>query len=175
MIDSSTVATLQAKDGRSFYVRPLQPDDTVHLISIFDHMGSDSRYQRFHQSVDNLNPQRVQQEADQIASTMLDDGFGLIAFADDTPIGAARYVVFAEGRAEMAVSIRDDYQNNGIGTFLVELLAQEAKQRGLQQLTASVQASNKVARRLLEKLPFLHEWQLDGPIAEAVIDLSNGR
>jgi len=172
MIDEQKMMTWQTKAGRSLHIRPMQPDDAPLLVTIFEHMSSDSRYRRFHQAVDNLSAARVLEEAGEIAATVPDSGFGLIALAEDVPVGAARYVIFAEGRAEIAVSIRDDYQNSGLGTRLVTLLAQEAQKRGIQQLTAEVQANNKAALRVLEKLPFPYAQDLDGPIVQVEIDLT---
>jgi RimJ/RimL family protein N-acetyltransferase len=171
MINEQTI-TWQTKDGRSLHIRPLQNDDAPLLVTIFDHMSSDSRYRRFHQPVDNLSIERVLEEAEGISATVPDDGFGLIALADDVPVGAARYVIFAEGRAEIAVSIRDEYQNGGLGKQLVNLLAQEAKRRGIQQLTAEVQAVNTAALRILEKLPFPRTQSVDGAVIQVEIDLT---
>jgi acetyltransferase len=171
MIDEQTMTTWQTKDGRSLHIRPMQHDDAPLLVTIFEHMSSDSRYRRFHQPVDNLSEARILEEAGEIVATVPDTGFGLIALAGDIAVGAARYVIFAEGRAEAAVSIRDDYQNGGLGTQLVTLLAQEAQKRGIQYLTAEVQANNKGALRVLEKLPFPCTQDLDGPIIQVEIDL----
>lgn len=165
--------TFQSKNGRFIHVRPIQAGDAPLLVSIFEHMSSDSRYQRFHQTMDSVEPQRVAQEADQMVADMADNSFGLIAFEDKLPVGAARYVIFAEGKADTAVSIRDDYQNSGIGTTLIALLAQEAQSYGLTKLTVSTQAANKAALRILEKLPYARAQQLDGAVVEIEIDLSN--
>jgi RimJ/RimL family protein N-acetyltransferase len=172
MIDEQKMTTWQTKDGRSLHIRPLQPDDAPLLVTIFEHMSSDSRYRRFHQPVDNLSAARVLEEAGEIAATVPDNGFGLIALAGDLPVGAARYVIFAEGRAEIAVSIRDDYQNSGLGTRLVALVAQEAQKRGIKQLTAEVQTGNEAALRVLEKLPFPRTQALDGSVIQVEIDLT---
>ena len=172
MIDEQIMTTWQTKDGRFLHIRPMQPDDAPLLVTIFEHMSSDSRYRRFHQSVDNLSAARVLEEAGEIAATVPDSGFGLIALAGDMPVGVARYVIFAEGRAEAAVSILDDYHNSGLGTRLVTLLAQEAQNRGIKQLTAEVQTSNEAALRVLEKLPFPGTQALDGSIIQVEIDLT---
>jgi RimJ/RimL family protein N-acetyltransferase len=172
MIDESTVMTFQAKNGRSIHLRSIQNGDAPLLVSIFEHMSSDSRYQRFHQTLDNPNPRRVWQEAEQMVAIVPKSSFGFIAFAGDVPVGAARYIIFEEGKAETAVSIVDDYQNSGIGTQLVTLLAHEAKKRGVQQLVASAQVQNKAALRVLEKLPFPHTQRVEDSVVEVVIDLT---
>ena len=171
MTSSSTI--FHSKNGRLIHIRPLQKGDAPLLISIFEHMGSGSRYHRFHQSVDSPNPNRVQREAEQMVASVPDNSFGLIALDGDAPVGAVRYVIFGDGdRAETAVSIIDDYQNSGIGSELVALLAQEAQKRSINQLVASVQAENIAALHILEKLPFPHNQRLDGSVVEVMIDLT---
>ncbi len=172
MINEQMLNTYQVKNGRFIYIRPMQQGDAAVLIAIFEHMGTNSRYQRFHQPMDNPHPERVRREAAQMVANVPDNSLGLIAFDKDVPVGAARYVILEEGCAETAVSIRDDYQNSGIGTKLVGLLAQEAQKRGLHQLVASVQAENEAALRILKKLPFPHSQRLDGSVVEVVIDLT---
>jgi RimJ/RimL family protein N-acetyltransferase len=174
MTDHPNSITFQAKDGRSLHIRPIQDGDALLLISIFEHMGSDSRYQRFHQSMDNPNRNRVQREAEQMVASVPDDSFGLITFAGDVPVGAARYIILEEeDKAEMAVSIIDEYQNSGIGSKLIALLADEGQKQGIRQLIASVQAENEAALRILEKLPFAHSQRLDDAVVEVEIDLTH--
>ncbi|MCB8942195.1 MAG: GNAT family N-acetyltransferase [Ardenticatenaceae bacterium] len=173
MNDESFVTTFVTKNGCTLRIRPMQHGDAPILIAIFEQMGSDSRYHRFHQPLDNPSPERVQREAEQMVAIVPNGSFGLIAFDGDVPVGAARYVIFeGEERAETAVSIIDDYQQSGIGTKLVALLAQEAHERGLHQLVANVQAVNTPALRIMEKLPFPHSQRLDGSVVEVVIDLT---
>ena len=173
MREQSLLMTFRAKNGRLIHIRPLQQDDAAFLVSIFEHMGSDSRYHRFHQSVDNLNLQRVQHEAEQMVELVPDNSFGLIAFEGELPVGAARYVLLEEKQAEMAVSIRDDYQNSGIGTKLITLLAEAARKHGLYLLVANVQAENIPALRIMDKLPFPQSQHVDGSVIEIEFQLQD--
>ena len=70
-------------------------------------------------------------------------------------IGVGQYGI-NEGTltAEIALVIRDDYQNMGIGTELLSYLTYLAKRNGLLGFTAEVLPENKPALKLLEKMGF---------------------
>ncbi len=58
--------------------------------------------------------------------------------------------------AEIAIALRDDYQGEGLGTLLFDLLLQVAMARGLKRLVAISLAENDAFRRLVRKsgLPY---------------------
>lgn len=171
------VTIFKTKDGEEIGVRPLQYDDAVYLVDIFENMSSDSRYRRFHQTTDNVRPARIWREAENIAHLDQSRQGGLIAFADlpdrpNAPVGAARYVCLGDGRAEAAVSVRDDMQGKGIGTELLRLLAEEARARGIQKLVADVMNNNRAILSVLRKLPYVVTRHPDGISSTLEINLN---
>ncbi len=165
----------EARDGLAVRVRRMLNKDTPYLIDIFKHMGDDSRYNRFHQPTAHLDEEFVWHEAQHIAD--LHNAGGLLAFADlpnqqNAPIGGARYVLLGEGRAETAVSIRDDMQRKGIGTHLLQLIAKEAKLVGVTTLIATIQNENRAIWHTLKHLPHPLRRIQDGTISEIEIDLT---
>lgn len=178
MNTEKTIYTFRTKTGLPIRVRYLGPDDAPCLIYIFEHMGSESRYQRFHQTVDNPSLSRVRQEAERIIEVDQASGKGLIAFADlpgepDVPVAAARYVADGSGAGEAAISVRDDLQGMGIGTNLLCLLAEEAKRAGLHKLVGSVQNSNKAIWCLLHHLPCPLNRTPEGSSSTVELDLTS--
>jgi acetyltransferase len=171
------VTTFETKTGHRIRVRPMRPDDAPYLVNIFENMSSESRYRRFHQTVDNASPERIWLEAEQIATIDPATSRGLIAFADlpgepNAPIGAARYVGLGDGSAEAAMSVRDDMQNMGIGTRLLKMLAEEAAVAGVQKFVASIQNSNEAIWRILQRLPFKVQRFPAGSSSEIEVDLT---
>ncbi len=151
-----TWETMETNSGRPFRVRPLREDDIAHLVQIFEHMGPDSRYQRFGRPLPNPSPRYVWRQAENISQTAVQPhNFGLIAFAaDDLPIASARYVALAEPyTAEFAISVRDDWQGMGVGRKLLHLLITAAKTRGVQTLVASIQSDNEAMWSVARQLP----------------------
>jgi acetyltransferase len=169
------VDSFETKNGLSVRVRPLLRQDTPHLVDLFDHMSADSRYSRFHQPLQNVAPERVWTEAKNIAHT--EPQIGFIAFADlpdqpDAPIGVARCVCLGNGVAETAVSVRDDMQNQGIATRLVNIMAEEAKKQGISKLVATIQNSNKAILYVLNRLPHPYTCHRVGAEIELELDLT---
>jgi len=168
--------TFYTKDGLLVGARHLRDDDAVYLVDIFEHMSSNSRYQRFHQTADHFHAGRIWHEAEAIAKMDCDKQCGLICFVDlperkNVPVGAARYVCLGDGRAETAVSIRDDMQGKGIGTELLSLLAEEARHNGIQKLVADVMNDNRGIISVIKKLPYEMTRKPEGSYATLEIHL----
>jgi RimJ/RimL family protein N-acetyltransferase len=169
-------SSFKVKNGCTIRVRQLLPGDTTHLVDIFDHMSSESRYQRFNQTLDRVVPEKVWREAFQITNTDPARSQGLIAFAAKTPeyaapIGAVRYVETAPGVAEVAISIRDDFQNMGVGKRLMLLLALHAKKIGYHLLTGSIRNDNPAIWKVFKSLPFEVARTPEGSYSEVTVNL----
>jgi GNAT superfamily N-acetyltransferase len=54
-------------------------------------------------------------------------------------------------RAEVAFVVRDDWQNRGIGSFLLKSLTSIAKNNGASGFTAEVLRNNKARQAVLDK------------------------
>lgn len=158
-------------------VRTLRFDDAPLLVDIFDHMTPDSRYRRFHQTLDHVSATRVRQESINIAQADPNLNWGLIAFANlpkqqNVPIGAVRLVRTKPNEAEVAISIRDDFQNMGIGSKLMHMLAEAAQKMGLQRLTADIQNDNPAIWHVFKSLPYHIARHSQGVYSNIVINLA---
>lgn len=176
MIAEIKTMQFETKTGKQVIARPLTPDDAPYLVDIFEHMSPESRYRRFHQALDNPNPKQVWEEAEKIAQMEIEQQGGFIAFwqrpfLPDVPIGAVRFVRLDDETAEMAMSIRDDMQGQGIGTWLLELAIEKADAVGVQKLVGSALNDNKALWRVLDKLGFPYRRLPDGVISEIEVDV----
>lgn len=152
------VHTFQTKDGIPVKVRQMQPEDADYLVEIFENMGLESRYARFNMPLPDPDPVMVQQEATEMAAIERPESDGWLAFADlpgkpGTPVAGIRYVRTHEGEAEVAISVRDDMQNKGIGTALMTFLFEQAKKAGINKLVALAQRNNRPLWAMLKKSP----------------------
>ena len=178
-VEDKTV-TFRSRADHLVQVRPMRFDDAPLLVDIFEHMTAQSRYSRFHQTMDHVNPSRVRQEAINIAQADSSNNWGLVAFADlpdrqNVPIGAVRFVRTAPYEAEVAISIRDDFQNMGIGTQLMRMLAEEAHKMGLHQLVADIQNDNPAIWYVIKSLPYHVHRLSEGVYSNIVISLTSPR
>ena len=180
MLTTATSKSFYSKAGDLIRLRRILPEDAPLLVDIFEHMSSDSRYRRYNQPLDHVAPRRIWQEAQQIAQADPLKSPGLIAFVDDPsgklfPIGAVRLVEIAPGEAEVAISIRDDFQNRGIGTALMRHMAFEARSLGYARMTASIRNDNPAIWNVFSRLPFRVERAVDGTLSDITIYLDELR
>ncbi len=165
-----------SKRGKLIRVRQIRADEAYLLLDLFAHMSSESRYQRFLQTVDHISKQRLWDEAAHIArqseaGDVCLGGFVMNKRGQETLVGAARYVQVDAGSVEIALSIRDDYQNQGVGTGLLALLIGEARERGVSQIVATVQNDNERMLHLLHLLDLPVTRTVEGASSFFAIDL----
>jgi RimJ/RimL family protein N-acetyltransferase len=170
------VHVFETKDGLPVRVRALQPEDIDHLIDIFENMGQESRYSRFNIPMAEPDPELVRQEAAEMVDFERPHSDGWLAFADlpgkpDTPVAGVRYVHTGEGEAEVAISVRDDMQNKGIGTALLSFLFEKAKEAGITKLVALAQRNNRPLWKILDKSKFPARRTPDGSSVYLEVEL----
>jgi GNAT superfamily N-acetyltransferase len=93
----------------------------------------------------------------------------------DEVIGLGQYIDESPHIAEVALVVRDDYQNRGVGTELLSYLTYLAKRRGLIGFSAEVLAENRPMLRLFEKMGFDVEAKWAGNVCELKLMFREGR
>lgn len=128
-------------DHRSVRVRPIRHDDAPLLLQAFERLGDESRYRRFLGPRDHLSTGMVDYltsvDHDLHEALVAEDGSGGI-------VGVARFIRSHEHpqTAEVAVTVIDDWQSDGVGTVLMEQLIQRARELGITSFTGDVQCEN---------------------------------
>jgi nucleotide-binding universal stress UspA family protein/GNAT superfamily N-acetyltransferase len=153
---------------RDVVLRPIGPEDGAALQAAFERLSPESRYRRFFTSVSELA------EGDVRYLTDVDhhDHEALVALAGDGGdlVGVARFVRTGPAEAEPAIVVADDWQGCGLGTVLLDALADRAREEGIEVFRASVLAENPEAIRLLTRLGDASR-RADGREVELEIDL----
>jgi RimJ/RimL family protein N-acetyltransferase len=151
------------RDGTPVTVRPIGPGDRNLIRQGFLSLSKESRRRRF------LVPTSMLTERDLDYLTHLDywDHFAWGAVRADRPdkgIGVARYIrVRSEPEvAEAAVTVVDQYQQRGLGTFLLGLLSAAGLAAGIFTFRAYVLEENVPMRKLLEGLGARAEFDSPG-------------
>ncbi|WP_420643921.1 GNAT family N-acetyltransferase [Candidatus Leptofilum sp.] len=167
-----------SKDGLPVWVRLLRQKDAAHLVDLFEHMGAESRYRRFHQPMDDVTPDQVWDEAKKIATAVPEEQLGLIAFSElpgegEVAVGAARIVWLSDNKAEIAMSVRDDRQGQGIGRRLLTMVLELARITGAESVVGLVQNDNEPMWYLFDQLPYPMKRTVDGTESEIEIDLTS--
>ena len=161
------VHTFHTKKGQLLKLRPLQAGDAHHLVDLFNHMGPTSRYLRFNLALTNPDPDLVWSEARRLAQIDPEKDGAWLAFCElpdqpDAPVAGVRYMRVDPQVAEASLAVRDDMQNQGIGTELLKFLVERAWEAGIRELVASAQRGNRPLWRLLDKVPLRMEYESDG-------------
>lgn len=165
------------KDGVGVWVRLLRQKDAHYLVDLFEHMGPESRYRRFHQSTENVPTAQIWAEAERIATAVPDEQLGLIAFSllpgeGESAVGVARVVWLSGKTAEVAMSVRDDRQGQGIGKRLLSMVLELAQLMGAEMVVGTIQNENMPIWHLFDQLPYPMQRTIEGTESEIVIDLT---
>lgn len=148
---SDLEATVEFPRGRMFF-RPLKPTDLRRLKELFYSQSAETTYLRFGAALSRLSEAEFQE-------LVAIDYRGAVAVGGFVKDGTrerlaavGRYALEPGSRwAECAFSVHDDYQGQGVGTFLLDYLSWIAKESGLEGFTAEVLSVNRAMRRCFEK------------------------
>jgi len=167
---------LELKDGTRVHVRPIRAEDEPRLHETFNRMSERSVYFRFFTPLKRL-PDAM---ARRLARVDHDQRFALVATTHKPDgkehiLGIARYDrVPATSTAEVAVAVVDDFQRQGIGSGLLYLLADAAREHGIEEFTLIVLSENQSMLGLLRRMGWIHEAHLQGALYEITFKTRSG-
>ncbi len=157
-------------DGTRLLLRLGTPGDRDELIAGFEHLSPESRHTRFFTPMPTLAPAVLDRLVDidpdrhvAVAALDLDRPPGGDLDAEGFGVGVGRYFVDAEdpSRAEVAVTVIDEYQGRGIGTVLLDALMAQAAHSGIGTFEALVLSRNEAVLKMLSGLGATLEWDPD--------------
>ena len=126
--------------GLHYRVRPIRPDDGKPLVQFHARLSPRSVYLRFF----SAHPVLSEKEVTRFTAVDYDARLALVATADDHLIGVARYDrAPGASEAEVAFVVDDEYQHHGIGSELLDELADAALARGVTVFRAETLAENR--------------------------------
>ncbi len=159
------------KGGLEVLFRPVKISDEPLLKDFFYSLSDKSLYRRFVSTRQDMPHDRLQElvvidyTKEMVILAMLETG------EKETLAGIGQYSINQDGyTAEVAFVVRDEYQNRGIGTELLNYLTQLAKRHGLHGFTAEVLAENRPMLYLFEKMGFDMEKGLSSGVYELTMN-----
>lgn len=170
LVDRGNGESFETIDGVRLCVRPITPEDKLALVGAFEHLSQESVYKRF------LAPVKRLTESELAYLTELDHEAheALVAVTEaDEIVGVARYVCEHEdpGRAEVAVTVADEWQGRGVGTALLQMLARLAGEHGVEHFTGVCLAENREMLQLFDELGPTTRRRSDGEVIEIEVTL----
>jgi len=138
------------RDGSTLRLRAPAAEDAGALLEFFANLSEHSRYLRFH-GFPALGPKLVEP----VLAPDWEERGALLGSLDGRIVAVANWVRLRDPRAaEIAFAVGDDVQRRGIGTRLLEQLANRAAGAGIEELVAEVLHENDTMLRVLRNAGF---------------------
>jgi len=141
------------RNGLRIEIRALRASDRADLVAAVDHTGARSLYRRFF----SLKRHFSEKEINFFLNIDFANHVALVAVVREggrrAIVGGGRYIVVRPGTAEVAFTVVDKYQGQGIGGSLMRHLTTLARDAGLKELIAEV---------LPENIPMLKVFENSG-------------
>ena len=154
-------------DGGLVHIRPAVPADKAALIAL-DHRASDrSIYYRFF----TVSRHAADTYVDRLLRPSSADHRALVALIGGDIVGVASFERLTDTSAEIAVLIDDQAQHKGIGTLLIEHLADVARQCGVTRFVADVLAANTAMIDVIRRLGFAVASRTEDETVQVTLDL----
>jgi acetyl coenzyme A synthetase (ADP forming)-like protein len=134
------------RDGGGARIRPIRADDADLVKVFFERLGPESRYYRFFNVKNTLEPAEIEH----FTNVDYAGRMALIALLDGEMIAVGRYdrEPSQPELAEVAFAVVDDHQGRGLGTRLLELLTSHARRHGITGFRAFVLGENRQMMRV---------------------------
>jgi len=144
--------TYLLNDGTQMNFRPIHPTDEPRMRDLFYKLSEATMYYRFMSHSQRVSRHQIQ---DFVYIDHRNDVtiVGTLPSADGEEIIAvgSYYLDQKTNLAEVAFVVGDDWQNHGIGTFLLKQLMRIARRNGIRGFTAEVLTENKPMMAVIDK------------------------
>ena len=173
MHDSASFSVRERlRNGEEIEIRALRPADRNALLRAISRASERSLYRRFFGIRREFSDAEVTAFVDvdfttQVALVAVSHENGLEVIA-----AGARYIVVRPGTAEIAFTVLDDYQRQGIAPVLLRHLAALARAAGLSTLIAEVLPENTAMLRVFERSGLKAAQVRDGDLVHVTLQLA---
>ena len=175
------------RDGTTLRLRPPTGADADAVLAFFERLSPESVYRRFH-GIPRITPRLIApfldpdwHETGALVGTLAAAGSALGGAGTDEggDEGAGRIVALASyvrlraaSSAEAAFAVADELQGRGLGTRLLEQLAELAAADGIETFVAEVLPDNRAMIAVFTDAGFRTSRHLEGGIVEVRLDIS---
>ncbi|MGC5380720.1 GNAT family N-acetyltransferase [Micromonospora sp. DT68] len=153
-------------DGSAVQLRPISPDDAPAIVAMHSRFSERTRYLRY------FSPYPRIPERDLIRFVTVDhrDREAFVVLAGEQIVAVGRYERLGPQapEAEVAFVVEDAYQGRGIGSVLMEHLADAARRNGIMSFVAEVLPTNGTMLRVFSDFGY----QVQREYADGVVHLS---
>lgn len=165
--------TAEFKDGLTVRFRPIRPSDEEEMRRLFYRFSSEAVYYRYFSPVKTMPHSKMQSYVNVDYSRAMSI-VGIAGEGDNEKIVAeARYVKASdEPWADSAFIVDEGYGGKGIASFMLNMLIQIARKRGIRGFTSDVLSTNKAMMKVYEKSSYPVKASLQEGVYHLSIDFS---
>jgi len=161
-------ADVVLRDGSTLHLRPIRPDDRERVIDFYRRLSRESLYFRFF-TVPKL-------DGDKLDALLTIDYVHQFAMVGDLRGRVVAVAGYSRGspspeRAEVAFAIADELQGRGVGTRLLEKLAEIARDQGVMAFDAYVLGDNRRMMDVFLDSGYEVSRRLEGGVFHVVLSL----
>jgi RimJ/RimL family protein N-acetyltransferase len=164
------------RDGTPALIRPMRPDDRGRIVAAFAQLDPSSIYTRYFTHVKALPEKTLDRLKDIDFEHLAGLAVTLGAGDDEIVIGSSTYVVFdapdGARAAEVAFTIEEDYQGNGLATRLLETMIEIARRHLIVRFEADVLADNAPMLAVFNRCGLPMRKRRDGGVTHIEMDLA---
>ena len=159
-------------DGTQVFFRPVKPTDELALSEMFYSLSPSSVRSRYFTHTMTFPHREVQK----VVNIDYRNDLAMVGVvpspAGDDIVAIAQYFLDPQTQAaEVAFIVQDDWQKKGMGTHLLEYLAQVAAKRGVKRFYAKVLPVNKPMLAVFHNSGYRVSTEFDGETYSVVFDL----
>jgi acetyl coenzyme A synthetase (ADP forming)-like protein len=155
-------------DGTTAQVRPAVAADSSGLADLYRRVSRETIFFRY------FSP-RPEISSDEIGRLVHPDGADavvLVTVRHDQIVGIAQYYRnTGDDDAEVAFMVEDAHQGHGIGTIMLEYLADEARCHGIRRFVAETLAENHKMLGVFSAAGFVRQYRRDAEVIRVVLDI----
>ncbi|MFH1138239.1 MAG: GNAT family N-acetyltransferase [Pseudomonadota bacterium] len=161
------------KNGVRLRFRAIRPSDEEEMRRLFYRFSDEAVYYRYFTRIKAMPHSRMQEYVNvdyrrcmSIVGLVGEPGAGHI-------VAEARYVQLPEGSyADVAFVVDEEYQGLGIATYMIKMMTQNARDKGILGFTADVLATNKSMMKVFERCGYPVKASLEGGAYHLVISFN---
>ncbi|MBI3991520.1 MAG: GNAT family N-acetyltransferase, partial [Candidatus Omnitrophica bacterium] len=165
------------KDGTSFTIRPIRPEDEPLLAKFHETLSDRSVYLRYAHMM-KLGYRVAHERLTRICFIDYTRDMALVADRVNPENGAREILgvgrlskLHGKNEAEFAVLVSDEFQQRGLGSELVRRLIDVGKDEKLRRIIAYILPENNLMQAICKKLGFKLQTMPDEPLVKAEINI----
>lgn len=161
------------KDGIEIFFRPVKPTDETALSEMLYSLSDSSVQMRYMAQTVGFPHKDVQQLTNIDYSQDISIVGIVPSVSGEQIVAIAQYYLDPKAQAaEVAFLVQDEWQQKGLGTFLLAYLTQIAKQRGVKRFYAKVLPTNKPMLAIFHNSGYKVKTEFDGEVYSVTYNLT---